>query len=33
MGDLYGDKGYISKKLTEELADNDISFVTGVRKI
>ena len=31
-GDLYGDKGYISKKLTEELADNDINFVTGVRK-
>jgi hypothetical protein len=31
-GDLYGDKGYLSKDLTQELADNDINFVTGIRK-
>jgi len=31
-GTLYGDKGYISKKLTEELAEQDIHFVTGKRK-
>lgn len=31
-GDLYGDKGYVSKTLTQELVDNDVNFVTGVRK-
>ncbi|NRA69420.1 MAG: transposase [Gammaproteobacteria bacterium] len=32
-GGLYGDKGYISKKLTEKLAGNDINFATGVLKM
>ena len=31
-GNLYGDKGYISKKLQEELSQNDIHFVTGKKR-
>lgn len=31
-GKLYGDKGYVSKKLTEVLFDQGIHLVTGIRK-
>lgn len=31
-GKLYGDKGYISKKLTEVLFDDGIHLVSGIRK-
>ncbi len=31
-GKLYGDKGYVSKQLTEVLFDNGIHLVTGIRK-
>lgn len=31
-GKLYADKGYLSKKLTEDLAEDGISLVTTVRK-
>ena len=31
-GSLYADKGYISKNLEEELAEQGINFVTGQRK-
>ena len=31
-GTLYADKGYISQSLTEQLAEKDIKFVTGIRK-
>lgn len=31
-GSLYGDKGYLSKKLEAELAEKNINFVTGIRK-
>ena len=32
FGKLYGDKGYISKKLTEELAQSGINLITGIKK-
>jgi hypothetical protein len=31
-GKLYADKGYIGKKLSETLAENDINLVTTVHK-
>lgn len=31
-GNLYGDKGYVSAKLHDELAQKDINFITGYRK-
>lgn len=31
-GKLYGDKGYVSKKLTDVLFDDGIHLVTGIRK-
>lgn len=31
-GSLYGDKGYVSKRLQDELAQNDINFITGKRR-
>lgn len=31
-GSLYADKGYISKNLEEELAEQGVNFVTGQRK-
>jgi hypothetical protein len=31
-GKLYADKGYIGKKLSEKLAENDIDLVTTVRE-
>ena len=31
-GKLYGDKGYVSKKLTEVLFDDGIHLVSGIRK-
>lgn len=31
-GNLYGDKGYVSAKLHNELAQKDINFITGSRK-
>ena len=32
FGKLYGDKGYISKKLTEELLQSGINLITGIKK-
>ncbi len=32
MGELYADKGYISKKLKVDLLDNGVELVTNVRK-
>lgn len=32
FGKLFGDKGYISKKLTAELMDEDIHLITGIKK-
>lgn len=32
FGKLYGDKGYISKELTDSLSDKGINLITGVRK-
>ncbi len=32
FGQLYGDKGYISKKLTEELVKSGINLITGIKK-
>lgn len=32
FGKLFADKGYISKKLTEKLFDNNINLITGIRK-
>jgi len=29
---LYADKGYLSKALTDELAENDIKPIIGIRK-
>ena len=31
-GNLYGDKGYVSKKLAEMLFDNGVHLITGIRK-
>ncbi len=32
FGKLYGDKGYISKKLSGELLEKDVELITTVRK-
>lgn len=32
FGKLFGDKGYISKKLTEDLLDNGVQLITSVKK-
>jgi len=32
FGKLFGDKGYISKKLVEQLFQNNIQLITGIRK-
>ena len=32
FGKLFGDKGYISKKLVEKLLQNNIQLITGIRK-
>ena len=32
FGKLYGDKGYISKKLTENLLESGINLITGIKK-
>jgi hypothetical protein len=33
LGKLFGDKGYISKKLTELLALSDVELITTLKKI
>ncbi len=32
MGALYGDKGYLSKELADDLAQNGITFITKRRR-
>ena len=32
FGKVFADKGYISKKLFNELLENDIQLITGIRK-
>lgn len=32
FGKLYGDKGYISKKLTEQLVKSGVNLITGIKK-
>ena len=32
FGKLFGDKGYISQPLAEQLLENDVQLITGIRK-